>query len=346
LEKRILIIKPSSLGDIIHALPVLKALRDKWPKARISWLIKDIYTGIFDGNTYIDELILFKKNSLTTAIISFRKRLREGKFDIAIDMQGLFRSALIAYLSGASARVGFLDAKELAPLFYTDKVDAPRKLHAVERNLKLAASLGCEIREIKFPLTVDRGALVGASEFLKQNQLNTRKPLITLVPGGRWEKKRWPAHSFTRLAGLLSQELNASILFIGNNEEEKLINGIRAAMKTQSTEAIDLPLPKLTALLSKSDVVVTNDSGPIHIAAALGTPVVALFGPTDPEQTGPYTKKQLIIRKDMECIPCFRKRCIYDSFVCMESITPEEVFEGIKSMLNRQSRNQIGLTPC
>lgn len=336
MEKRILIIKPSSLGDIIHGLPILKAFRDKWPEAKISWLIKDIYTGIFDGNTYIDELILFKKNSLTTAIMAFRKRLREGRFNIAVDMQGLFRSGLIAYLSGAIVRVGFRDARELAPLFYTHKVDAPRNLHAVDRNLKLAASLGCEIQEIKFPLKVSQEALNEVSEFLKKNQLNTRYPLVTLVPGGRWEKKRWPAHSFSRLGDLLSQELNASILFIGNNEEKRLINDIRRAMKISSTEAIDFPLQKLTALLSRSDVVVTNDSGPIHIAAATGTPVVALFGPTDPGRTGPYTKKHLIIRKDMECIPCFRKRCIYDSFVCMESITPEEVLEGVKRILKNQ----------
>lgn len=336
MEKRILIIKPSSLGDIIHGLPILKAFRDKWPEAKISWLIKDIYTGIFDGNTYIDELILFKKNSLTTAIMAFRKRLREGRFNIAVDMQGLFRSGLIAYLSGAIVRVGFRDARELAPLFYTHKVDAPRNLHAVDRNLKLAASLGCEIQEIKFPLKVSQEALNEVSEFLKKNQLNTGYPLVTLVPGGRWEKKRWPAHSFSRLGDLLSQELNASILFIGNNEEKRLINDIRRAMKISSTEAIDFPLQKLTALLSRSDVVVTNDSGPIHIAAATGTPVVALFGPTDPGRTGPYTKKHLIIRKDMECIPCFRKRCIYDSFVCMESITPEEVLEGVKRILKNQ----------
>lgn len=336
MEKRILIIKPSSLGDIIHGLPTLKALRDKWPEANISWLIKDIYAGIFDGNTYIDELILLKKNSLTTAIKGFRKRLLEGKFDIAVDMQGLFRSGLIAYLSGAMVRVGFSNARELAPLFYTHKVGAPRNLHAVDRNLKLAASLGCEIGEIKFPLKVCQEALDEASEFFKKNQLNTKRPLVTLVPGGRWEKKRWPAHSFSRLGDLLSHELNASILFIGNSAEEKLINDIRKAMKIPTTEAIDFPLQKLTALLSRSDVVVTNDSGPIHIAAAVGTPVVALFGPTDPGQTGPYTKKHLIIRKDMECIPCFRKRCIYDRFVCMESITPEEVLEGIKSILKGQ----------
>ena len=331
--ERILLIKPSSLGDIIHGLPVLKALRNKWPDAKISWVVKDAYVDILNGNPLIDELILLIKSSLTTSIFSFRKKLRHGSFDLAVDMQGLFRSGLIAFLSGAPVRIGFSNARELASLFYTHKVDAPLNLHAVDRNLKLAAALGCEVQEIEFPINFNRETEQEALGFLQKIQLDTRRPLVTFVPGARWEKKRWPLHSFSRLGDLLIQKMGAGIIVAGSRQENRLIHEIRSAMKNPSAEAVDFSLTKLTALLSKSDVVVTNDSGPMHIAVAMRTPVVALFGPTDPARTGPYSKKCLIIQRDLECIPCFRKQCSQGSFECMESITVEEVFEGVKKIL-------------
>jgi len=331
--ERILLVKPSSLGDIIHGLPVLKALRNKWPDAKISWVLKDAYVDILNGNPLIDELILLIKSSLTTSIFSFRKKLRHGSFDLAVDMQGLFRSGLIAFLSGAPVRIGFSNARELASLFYTHKVDAPLNLHAVDRNLKLAAALGCEVQGVEFPINFNRETEQEALGFLQNIQLDKGKPLVTFVPGTRWEKKRWPLNSFSLLGDLLIEKMGAGIIVAGSRQENRLIHEIRSAMKNPSAEAVDFSLTKLTALLSKSDVVVTNDSGPMHIAVAMRTPVVALFGPTDPERTGPYSKKCLIIQRDLECIPCFRKQCSQGSFECMESITVEEVFEGVKKIL-------------
>ena len=333
--KSILLIKPSSLGDIVHGLSVLKPFREKWPDAKISWLVKDIYAEILLGNPYIDELILLKKSSLTTSILAFRRRLLQGRFDLAVDLQGLFRSGLISYLSGAPIRAGFRNARELAPLFYTHKIDTPISLHAVDRNLQIAAFLGCESREIQFSLNITQKALSEVSDFLYKNHLNTKKTLIVLAPGGRWEKKRWPAELFSQLGILLKQELQAGIILIGNTLEENLIDEIEGKNKNIYTRAVGFPLSQLTALLSKADVMITNDSGPMHIAAAVGTPTVALFGPTDPKKTGPYSKGNVVIQKNVECIPCFRKPCIYNNYVCMESISVEEVFNGVKQILTK-----------
>lgn len=331
--KRILIIKPSSLGDIIHGLPVLGAIRDKWPEAKIAWLVKEVYADILHGNPYIDELILLKKDTLTTSFFPFRKKLHKARFDLVVDIQGLFRSGLISYLSGAPMRVGFHNGRELSTVFYTHKIDVPINLHAVDRNLKLVASLGCEIQKVKFPLNKNKKTLQGVSDFFKRNQLETKKPLIILVPGGRWEKKRWPAEFFSKLGFLLSKELQAGIVMVGSSQERSLVQGIKKSMQVPSAVAIDIPLSNLVGILGKSDLVVTNDSGPMHIASAAGIPVVALFGPTNPDLTGPYTERQLVISKNMECSPCYRKRCIQNSFECMESITVEEVFEGVKHIL-------------
>ena len=296
-------------------------------------MVKDIYSDILEGNSFIDELILLKKNSLTTDILNFRKKLRQEKFDLAVDLQGLFRSGLIGYISGAPVRVGFSNARELATIFYTHKVDAPIKLHAVDRNLKLAEFLGCEIRDIKFPLEVRSKTLSEISDFLKKKGIGAKHPLVILAPGSRWEKKCWPPKSFSKLGDLLAQELRAVVILIGNNQEKSLLKEIKKEMTVSPTVVIDFTLSKLAGLLKMADVMVTNDSGPMHIAAAAGAPIVALFGPTNPNRTGPYTNKKLVIQKHIDCTPCFRKPCIYKHFVCMESIAVKEVFESVKQIL-------------
>lgn len=333
--KNILLIKPSSLGDIIHGLPLLKSIKDKWPDAKISWVVKDIYADLLDGNPYIDDLILLKKNSLTLSVFSFAKRLRQGKFDLAIDLQGLFRSGFIAFLSGAPQRVGFENAREQAAIYYTDKVEASVELHAVDRNLKLAASIGCNIQKPEFEINISKEAEKKVSDFFRAIHLNKKNPIITFVPGTRWEKKRWPSQSFSRLGNRLIKQLKANIIFTGSHQEMKLISEISVALQDPSGNATGFSLQELAALIKKSDVLVTNDSGPMHIAAAVGTPVVALFGPTEPARTGPYTENCIVIKKEMDCSPCFRSRCTKKSFECMEFITVDEVFEAVKKLLGK-----------
>jgi lipopolysaccharide heptosyltransferase I len=344
---RILLIKPSSLGDIIHGLPVLRALREKWPSARISWVVKEQWADILRGHPMIDELILLRPDSLTRGLRAFRKRLRQGEYDLAVDLQGLFRSGLIAGLSGAKTRLGFGNAREGAPLFYTHRVTVAKELHAVDRNLALAASLLGRNSNPRvdhftpnlFPLYVGpetyRRMIQRLTDILPPrggSGAGMGSPRIALFPGGRWDKKRWPADGFTRLGLHLNRELNARIILLGSGQEGRLIQSVGDGLK-DAAALTDLNLREMAALLSEMDLVITNDSGPMHIASAVGTPVVALFGPTDPGRTGPYGSMNRVVRFEMPCSPCFRRPCIHPRFLCMESITVEEVMDGAKKML-------------
>ncbi len=335
-SQRILIVKPSSLGDIIHSLPVLWLLRKQYPDAHIGWVVKEIWKNILTGNPLLDEVIVLKKgiHGFFSAIIDIRRM----RYDTVIDLQGLFRSGIISILSGVKERIGFSNARELAHMFYNTKIAVPREvMHAVDRYL---LSISVQVRDDighrgpHFPLYIDIDDAEWAREFLVKNNLINVKPVIAINPSARWEKKRWSTTAYAALITRLIQELKAGIIILGSKEDIPVAEEISPLVRGKHAVATGMTsLKTLSALLARVDLLVTNDSGPMHIAAALGTPVVALFGPTDPRLTGPYGNGHIVIRKDMECSPCLRRPCVHGRPLCMEAITVEEVAEAVKQRL-------------
>ena len=333
-QRRILIVKPSSLGDIIHSLPVLWALRKTYPDAYIGWVVKDVWQDLLADNPLIDHLIILKKG--LGGIISAIRETRSLKFDTAIDLQGLFRSGIITFFSGAKTRTGFSNARELAPIFYNNKVIVPQgHIHAVDRYMMTVSNPPL----LNFPLYIAIEDAEWAKEFLMENNLYNKRPLIAINPSARWVKKRWPAASFSALINQLINELKAGIIIVGSKEDIPIAEEInshvneRIAIATGKTS-----LKRLPALLANVNLLVTNDSGPMHIAAAIGTPVVALFGPTDHRLTGPYGSGHVVISKDMDCKPCLRRPCKHGKPLCMEMIAVEDVANAVKKILARQSK--------
>ncbi len=338
-QKRILIVKPSSLGDIVHSLPVLWELRKLHPDAHIGWVVKEVWKDILFENPLIDEIIVLKKGM--KGFLSAVKEIRNSRFDTIIDLQGLFRSGALSWLSGGRERLGFENARELAWLFYNKKITIQNKqIHAVNRYLLSFNPSGNSsgipsATPPHFPLYINMDDAAWAGEFLNKTDLSNITPLIAINPSARWIKKRWPANLYAGLINHLIQELKAGIIILGSKEDipvaeeiSSLVNG-RLAIAAGKTS-----LKTLTALLNKVDILITNDSGPMHLAAALERPVVALFGPTDPKLTGPYGNNHTVIRKDMECSPCFRKSCKHGRPLCMESITVEDVMNAVKKIIN------------
>lgn len=370
LRRRILIVKPSSLGDIIHSLPALWELRRLFPEAHIGWVIKEVWRDIITDNPLLDEVIVLKKG--VRGFFSAVQDIRKRGYDTVIDLQGLFRSGLITILSGASEKTGFANARELAHLFYNHKVAVPPgTIHAVERYLLTIETLmsrdltvehknpppsmgggkgegeqsvlsplplipshegrGNKERRLNFPLYVDIGDAEWVKDFLRTNNLSHSRPLIAINPSARWKKKRWPTASFAALINQLIQDLKAGIIILGSKEDIPIAGEISFLASDKPVVAAGkTSLKTLTALLERVDLLLTNDSGPMHIAAALGTPVIALFGPTNPGLTGPYGDNHIVIRKEMECSPCLRRPCLHGRPVCMEAITVEEVMEAVK----------------
>lgn len=326
--RKILIIKPSSLGDVVHSLPFLNALRDNFPKVEIHWIIAKGLEGLLEGHPMINKLWIINKDDWKrvkgagTTIKELRslfKSLKAEKYDIVIDLQGLLRSGVLAKATGAPVRIGFKEAREGSRIFYTHTVKAGKDVHAVDRYLEIAKFLGCDISDIKFPFPLSFNSQLLTLNF----QLPERYAVI--APGARWETKRW----FPERFGQLSSMMQVKSIIVGG-ESDADIAGI--VVRNSAGNAISVAgkttLKELIEIIRNARFVVTNDSGPMHIAAALNVPVFAIFGPTNQLRTGPYCKSHVIIRKGLECSPCYKKKC--KNIQCMEMIGAKEVADIVR----------------
>jgi heptosyltransferase I len=249
--------------------------------------------------------------------------LKLEKYDLVIDLQGLLRSGVITAATGSPVRIGFKEAREGSRVFYTHTVEGGKNIHAVDRYLKIAEFLGCDISEIVFPFP----KLQSPSSFiLHPSSFNSPDGYAVIVPGARWKTKRWPAEKFGKLASLLS----IKSIIAGSKSDKDIADQIVSHSKGKSSSlAGRTTLKELIEIMRSARFVISNDSGPMHIAAALGIPVYAIFGPTDPGRTGPYGKGHTLIRSDTPCAPCFKKSC--DDMKCMKMVSADKVFEIITS---------------
>lgn len=336
---RILILKPSSLGDIIHSLPTLAAIRKRFPKAFIGWLVKQEWAGILEGHPCLDELLSFpfKLSSVWPMIREIRKR----RFDLILDLQGLLRTGLLGYLSGAAVRIGFEGGRELSPLFYTHRIKADENsLHAVDRYLFIARELGAETDTKRFEIALtekDRSnvqKLLNSAEAMAGSpHLNPLPHVIAIHASARQEVKRWPLERFAEVADRIHQAGWGVPVFIGAASDVEDIKNIQKRMKTSSVcLAGRTSLKELAVLLKMSHLMITNDSGPMHLAAAMGTSVVALFGPTDPRKIGPYGKGHVVLQHTGQCPAC--RTSTKGVHSCLEAISVEEVIETVNNSLH------------
>jgi lipopolysaccharide heptosyltransferase I len=340
--QRILIVKPSAFGDIVHSLPFLHVLRRGFPDAHIAWVVGRPYLDLLEGHPEIDEIVVFERERwgrwrrlpLTCVeLFGFVRRLRRKRFDLVVDLQGLIRSGLLSWATGAPKRVGFADAREFSRHFYNVRVRVgDENMHAVERYLLVARELALEIRSrAEFNVHIPPEAHRFAEEFLGAANAQPR-PVVVLLPSSRWATKRWPADCFAALADRVTAELDGAALFLGGAGDAALVERIRGMMKGRSLSlAGGTSIKQSAALLSRAAAVVANDSGPMHLAAALGAPVVALYGPTSPARTGPYGGNVRVLKSARECAPCFAPEC--DDPQCMRDISVEQVFDAVESFV-------------
>lgn len=340
--RRILLIKPSSLGDIVHALPMLAALRRRWPDAHIAWLVGASFAPLLDGHPLIDEVIRFDRKrygqmwwnpAASIAFWRFVASIRRRRFDLVIDLQGLIRSGLLSWFSGARRRVGFAHAREAAWLFYTQRVSCPPDSpHAVDRNLCVARQLGLPIDPIEFPLALTDAELERARALLAETQTDSSESITAILPGARWASKQWPARRFAEVVDTL-QANGTRCLLLGAPDDEPLGEIIMRECRDAPVNLIGrTSLRELVALLALADRVVCCDSGPMHIAAALDRPLTAIFGPTDPNRTGPYGSRSAVVRRDLQCSPCLRRVCPLRHHACMAELDAETVLASVREL--------------
>lgn len=340
--KRILIVKPSSFGDIVHSLPFLHVVRRSFPHARITWVVSRSNMDLLTGHPDLDEVLIFERERWggmkdffrsASEFSHFVRRLREGRFDLAVDLQGLFRSALLTFATGARERVGFSGAREWSHLFYNVPVEVPDpEMHAVDRYLLVARRLSLDVNGApEFNVFIPPEAHEFAGRYLASANPE-RRALVVLLPASRWVSKRWPPDCFAELAGRVEAELDAAVLFLGGRDDVRLAGRIRGMMKRSALSLVgETTLKQSAAVLARADAVVANDTGPMHLAAALGVPVVALYGPTSPARTGPYGRNIRLLVSQRECAPCFEEDC--EDPECMRDISVDEVCAGLRKLL-------------
>lgn len=340
---KILILKPSSLGDVIHALPVARMLHHQIPALKIYWWIDIGLAPLLETDPDLAGLFLFDRKNWYSlpSLRSFAATLqsmRRFKFDLAIDLQALLRSALVGYLSGANYLIGLNDPREGASLFYNVSVPRPSpRTHAVDWCLGVVDLLGIS-RTWEFVwLPLNRKAAESVNRRLIGLEGTKR---IALLPGASRSSKRWPTDRFAMLLHeLANYDKSLHFLIIGSQAERQIALQVAAAAPRRSMVlAGELSLPELVELLRTCSLLIGNDSGPLHIAAALRRPVVAIFGPTDPCRTGPYGQPHNVLTADLPCQPCLMRHCpLSDRPLCLEKITVDKVFEAVRGLLSKNS---------
>lgn len=341
--ERILIIKPSSLGDVVHALPVLGVLRRAFPEAHIAWLVNTSLAPLLEDHPLLDELIRFDRNRfgrmwrdprIFFEFGRFAAGIRRRRFDLVIDLQGLIRSGLLCLFSGAAQRVGFGAAREGAWLFYSQRICCPGVAeHAVEKNLALVQALGLSTDRPEFPLGLRTAEREQAAELLAQAAGERLASFTAVIPGARWPSKLWPAQNFATLIDRMHAEGMARCVLLGAPDERDFAQRVRAGCQSDVVDLVGrTSLRQLAALIDLAQRVVCHDSGPLHIAAALGKPTVALFGPTNPARTGPYSDAARVVAHPVDCAPCYRRVCPFGHQDCLRRLAVETVLAEVRSL--------------
>lgn len=339
--RRVCLIKPSALGDVVHAMPVLSALADRWPSARFSWVINRGLVGLVEDHPDLGEVIPFDRSRAgigprgLAVSARFFLGLRRRRFDLAIDLQGLFRSGLMAFATRAPVRVGRADAREGAGLFYSHTI-ASESVHAVDRLLDLASAFGADITRPRFSLPIREGDRRWAREAIA----GLPRPLLVLNPGARWATKRWPARHFAEVARRAITTEGAGVVVVGAPEDRPLAEEIASRLGSVGLPVRDLTgktsLAGLAAVASESDVVLSNDTGPLHLAVASGARVIAVFTCTDPAKTGPYGPDATVIRTGVWCAGSCIRNC--DRMECMAELCPDRVWPAVSRALRGTPR--------
>ncbi len=341
----ILVIRLSSLGDVLMSVPAVRALRQRFPNAHISWLAEGSVASILARQDFIDEVIYFPRGALsrhfktghfsTTAYIlkDFLKSLRQRRYDLIIDLHGIAKSVALMMLARGQRTVGFgtMFAKDMSHIFYGERVNGVRKrIHKVERNMLIANFVGCMEAAADLPLKTHDEARCYIDDFFRSHKIT--KPVFAVNPFASKDSafKRWPLERYADLIRkIIKNKMGAVVIIWGPGEREEAHR--LAAMAGESARlACQTDIAQLYALLTQCSVYIGGDTGTTHLASAAQIPVLSLFGPTDFIMNRPYSRKSVIIRKDMPCSPCKNKNC--KTRECLMNISVDEVFDTVKKI--------------
>jgi len=330
----ILIVRLGALGDVVHTIPAVAAIRKASPESRIDWLVDRRHRDIVDLVTVVDRVIAVDSNTLAGWSEAIRT-LRQTPYDAAIDLQGLLKSAVFARASGADHVIGFsiyhLREKTARP-FYSTTADVVDE-HIILKNLRLLRAIDIDSTEIAFPLRVPE------SDVLRQlgERIPAQHPFLLINPGAAWPNKRWPPNRFAQLAEALRARHGLISIVLWGPGEETLAQDVAAAAGGAARVSPKTTIADVVALARGAAVMVSGDTGPTHIAAAVGTPLVGIFGPTRPVRNGPFEPADLVVSRDEMCRCHHLRRCTQPR-MCLQDIEAAEIIEAVDRRLAASAR--------
>jgi len=347
---KILIIKMSAIGDVIHTLPALNALRQHFPEANITWLVEEAAADLVVGHPALDRVIVSCRKRWAKALLAgprkealkaagaFLRALRDTRYDVILDFQALLKSGVMVALARGGRKIGFdrgMAHMEHSYLLLNERIPpVSMEIHALVRNLMMLEPLGIHTRDVTYRLPISAKDRKTAGLILESSALSPGKIRIAINPVAKWATKLWEPHKFSQLADRLASDLGAGVFFTGGVEDRNIINEITGKMRNPALNlAGKTTLKELAALYEIVDLLVSTDTGPMHLGAAVGTPVVALFGPTAPWRTGPYGSRNRVVRINSFCSPCFKRDC--ENNFCMTKISLDHVFQEVKGTVIR-----------
>lgn len=328
---RLLVVRLGSLGDLIHTVPAVAALRRAHPLAQIDWLVDHVHRELLDLVPVLSATVPLRRPTGGGWMQALRE-LRARRYDVAVDFQGLIKSAAVARLSGAKRIVGFdrASAREpMASLLYTDRVPAGNVAHVIDKNLQLAATLGAAVDRREFPLMPLPSAALDA---IRAEGIDS---YALINCGAAWPNKRWPPDRFGRLAAWLLERHGLRSVILWGPGESDLADDVVRSSNGAAIMAPPTGLGDLVAIAHGASLMVSGDTGPTHVAAALGTPIVALFGPTDPARNGPWSKADETVSRYEACTCRYQRRCQHGSGAawCLAGIQETDVYAAIDRRL-------------
>jgi lipopolysaccharide heptosyltransferase I len=333
--KRILIVRMSALGDIVHALPVLAAIKRAKPEVEIDWLADRKYAAILEFVDGLSQRILGRPG-LSKAVSVMRAR----EYDVAIDLQGLLKSAAMARLSGAARVIGFEQAalrEGAAAWFYSESASVAPQSHIIHKNLAVLPALGVPAPDaVVFPFVVPASDV---ADLIAESALSSGRRGFALVnPGAAWPNKRWPPERFGAIARRLHDEHQLAPYVLWGVGEESLADEVVAASDGAAVRAPQTTLGDLLALSSRALLMVSGDTGPVHIAAAMKTPIVGLYGPTWPERNGPWDPRDVVVSRAASCECHHKRQCRRSGPMCITEISVDDVAAAVARRLSREDR--------
>jgi len=348
--ERILLIKLTSLGDVVHALPVAAALKRTFPRLKLSWLVEDRCAPLLENNPLLDSVIVYPRQEIQVLISerkwgqvlkvfkNLRRSLRDLNIDLSLDLQGLAKSGLIALMTGAPHRIGCSGLKEMSSLI-SRRIPEEKGLHVVDSNLKTAEFLGAKTEAPEFIIEIKEEEKTWAKEFLKKSGVVEGDRIIGLQMGTVPPQKCWPPAKYRSFIEQVSKLPNTRLILFGDKtDQEALLPHLSKIPPKVINTAGNLSLRQLMALIAQCRVFVGGDSGPLHLAAGLGLPVIALFGGTDPGWSRPYGRFHTVLYKKFFCSPCLltpnnKPPVCQGRYDCMEAIGVDEVLASIRAIL-------------